>query len=169
MSRSKERELKKTKSRRTEGTFLALPLRVLSSVALANLSAYAAKLLFDVCSQYKYGKNGDLSAAWTLMQKRGWRSKDTLNKALKELCASGLIVLTRQGGLHRCSLYAVGWLSIDECDGKLDVTATTRPTNGWMEFEPKLQIKTSSTAIVPKSKKDLVLSTRGVPMGMQMG
>lgn len=166
MSRSKERELKRTKSRRTEGLFLAFPLRVLSSVSLANLSPYAAKLLFDICSQYKYGKNGDLSAAWTLMQKRGWRSKDTLNKALKELCASGLIVLTRQGGLHRCSLYAVGWLAIDHCDGKLDANPTTRPTNRWMDFEPMPQIRLSSTPSVPKSKKDSVLSTGNVPVGI---
>lgn len=150
MNRAKKIELKKMKSSRTEGQFLPFPTLMLRSAALAGLSAYAAKLLLDVCSQYKYCRNGDLSAAWTLMQKRGWRSKDTLNKALKELCASGLLVMTRQGGLHRCSLYAVGWLSIDECGGKHDAKPTARPTGGWMNLEPMPQIKSSSTLSVPK-------------------
>jgi hypothetical protein len=163
MSRSRERVVKRAKSDRGGGTFLPIPTRVLESVALANLSAYANKLLLDLCSQFKYGHNGDLSAAWTLMRKRGWKSKDTLNKALKELCASGLIVLTRQGGMHLCSLYALGWLAIDDCGGKISLRATARPLNDWMNFEPSLKIKVSSTPVVLKPVKTSILGTPDVP------
>jgi hypothetical protein len=29
--------------------------------------------------------------------------------------------MTRQGGLHKASLYALTWKEVNECDGKLDV------------------------------------------------
>jgi hypothetical protein len=150
MSRTRERTLKRAKSDRGGGTFLPIPTRVLVSLALATLSAYATKLLLDLCSQYRYGHNGDLCGAWTLMRVRGWKSKETLNNARKELLASGLIVLTRQGSLHKSSLFAVGWLAIDECGGKLDLKATSRPLNDWMDSEPPLKIKSTSTPSVPK-------------------
>lgn len=163
MSRSKESAKSRAERERGGGHFLPLPVHILKSVALAKLSSFAAKLLLDLCSQYRYGRNGDLCGAWTIMQPRGWNSKDTLNKARKELLASGLIVLTRQGSLHKSSLFAVGWLAIDECGGKLDCKATSRPVNGWMEFEPPLKINSPSTPTVLKAVKSPILSTPVVP------
>jgi hypothetical protein len=56
------------------------------------------------------------------MQKRGWKSKATLDKAIKELVKENLIILSRQGHFRkpfdRCSLYAITWKAIDECPGK---------------------------------------------------
>ena len=75
----------------------------------------------------------------------GWKSKDTLNKARQELVDGGLILLTRQGGLHRCSLYAVTFFAVDACDGKLDIGATRAPPGGWRKA---LQIKAASTPVV---------------------
>lgn len=108
--------------------FLNIPHSVLSSDAYKALDGWGAKLLLDVAGQYKGHNNGDLCAAWSIMQAKGWRSKGTLHRALNALLKDGLIQQTRQGGRNRCSLYAVTWRAIDECKGKLDVSATKAPS-----------------------------------------
>jgi hypothetical protein len=121
------------KGRRDTGWFFRMPVAVLDSPAYCGLSFKARALLFDLGAQYRGNNNGDLAAAWSVMKKRGWKSKDTLQRALLELLEVGMIELTRQGGLHCASLYAVTWLSIDECGGKLDVKSTAVPTNLWKQ------------------------------------
>lgn len=113
------------------GGFFALPHAVMASPAFRGLSAPAVKMLCDLGGQYRGANNGDLSAAWRIMQPKGWRSRDTLSRAIRELRDAGLIEQTRQGGLHRCSLYALTWLAIDECGGKLDVPATSVASGLW--------------------------------------
>jgi hypothetical protein len=54
-----------------------------------------------------------------------------VHKALAELLALGFIEQTRQGGKNQCSLYAVTWLAIDECNGKLYVKPTNVASNLW--------------------------------------
>lgn len=154
MSRSRERARKAAKEARGNAAFLPFRLDVLRSNALASLSPYASKLLLDIASQWSFGKNGDASIAFEkVMRTRGWRSKATLYKALKELVASGLIVQTRQGSLHKCSLYALGWLAIDECGGKLDVKSTTGPLDHWRNFTGQSENESSSTPPVPVVRK----------------
>lgn len=58
------------------------------------------------------------------MRKHGWRSKAALQRAIDELLQTGFIVRTRLGGRNRAALYAITWLSINECGGKLDVRPT---------------------------------------------
>ncbi|MGH8320467.1 MAG: hypothetical protein ACRESI_00785 [Gammaproteobacteria bacterium] len=65
------------------------------------------------------------------MSKRGWKSKDQLNKALRELLTAGWIMLTRQGGKNQCSLYGITFQAIDECKGKLEVPVTTTAPGWW--------------------------------------
>ena len=166
MSRGKERALKAAKEARGGGQFLPFRLDVLRSQALASLSPHAAKLLLDLASQWQLGRNGDASAAFeNVLRARGWRSKATLHKALKELRESGLIIQTRQGSLHQCSLYALGWLAIDECGGKLDMRATTKPINHWIGPIQLMKNKSSSTSPVPKPIKNGNLGTPRVPDG----
>jgi hypothetical protein len=57
------------------------------------------------------------------MRSRGWRSSATLNKTLRSLQRKGRPVVTRQGGRHRASLYALTFWGIDACGGKLDIAA----------------------------------------------
>lgn len=133
MSRHK-REI--AEAMRGGGEFLPIPTRVLRSKELANLSPHATKLLVDIASQWRLGRNGDSSIAFEkIMRPRGWRSKATLFKALRELCQSNLVILTRQGSLHKCSLYGLGFLAIDECDGKLDIKPTKRPPNHFKDWK----------------------------------
>lgn len=96
-----------------------------------TLASHSVRLLLELARQYNGFNNGDLCAAWRLMHPRGWRSREALHRALKELKEHGLILLTRQGGKHRANLYALTWEAIDECGGKLDVAATRTPPGDW--------------------------------------
>ncbi len=108
--------------RRKKGTFFSLPHEVMDHSDFLSLKPRAHKLLLDLGRQYNGYNNGDLCAAFSVMQKRGWTSNDQLQKAKKELLEKELLILTRQGGRRKNmpSLYALAWLNIDECGGKLD-------------------------------------------------
>lgn len=131
---SKKNRHKEHASKREAGGFVALPHAVLRSAELANLSAFALKALVDLLAQYRGDNNGDLCAAWKIMATRGWRSRDSLGKALGELREKDFIVTTRQGmagslaraGKRVATLYGVTFYEIDFCGGKLDVNAPTR-------------------------------------------
>lgn len=129
------RSRRKFKGRSNHAPFFMWPRDVANSDTYRSLSAKAVKLLNDLYFQFRGVNNGDLAAAWGIMQPRGWKSRDTLHKALCELLAVGMIEKTRQGGRNRCSLYAVTWLPIDECNGKLDVPATRTPSGLWRHLQ----------------------------------
>src|SRR4051812_11805852 len=90
--------------------FVALPHVVVRSPEFAKLSPFALKALIGLLGQYLGDNNGDLCAAWTVMSPLGWRSRDSLAKGLKELKAADFVVVTRKGGKHRATLYAVNFL-----------------------------------------------------------
>ena len=127
---------KSSQAKQESGGFAPLPFAVIRSQGFAHLSAHAVKLLIDLLGQYKGNNNGDLCAAWTIMQGRGWKSKDTLNKALKELKEGHWVEVTRQGGRHKATLYGLTFYAIDDCNGKLDVLSTSSPRGAWKKNEP---------------------------------
>ncbi len=134
------RSYAKAKGRRESGAFLALPYSVIEHKNFATLPAWATKLLLDLCAQLRFKRggdasNGDLSAAWSLMKKRGWRSKGTLYASIKELKERGLIIVSRQGDRNKTTLYAVTWLAVDECGGKLDIKPTRVAPGNWRHDE----------------------------------
>jgi hypothetical protein len=120
---------------RTGKGFSMLIHEYFTSSEYAELSPRAVKALIDIYTQFRGSNNGDLTAAWSVMAKRGWTSKDQLSKALRELLERGWLTVTRQGGFeggkHRPRLYAVTWLGIDYCDGKLDVQPHPAPSHAW--------------------------------------
>ncbi len=137
---NRARELKAIQDRREKGHFVPFPLVVLRSEAFARLSAKAVKLLIDLLSQYNgTSNNGDFCAAWTIMARKGWRSRDTLGKALHELEETEFVTRTRQGGKHLASLYGVTFFNIDYCGGKLDVSPTKTPSSAWHKGGKLLQ------------------------------
>lgn len=96
-----------------------------------KLGGWDVKLLLELTKQFNSYNNGDLSAVWSQFSKNGWNSKGTLDKSIKQLEKYGLIQRTRQGGRHKCNLYALTWREINDCKGKLDVAATNKPSNLW--------------------------------------
>lgn len=124
-------KLQKFRGRKESGTFLKVPTDVLKSLNFCSLSTKAKALVLDIGAKFNGYNNGDLAAPWSWMKERGWRSKDTLHRAIHELLAHGILELTRQGGLHGPSLYAFTWLAIDECKANLDITATHVASGKW--------------------------------------
>ncbi|GAB3366260.1 hypothetical protein GCM10027431_07970 [Lysobacter rhizosphaerae] len=137
-----ERKRRKFKGR-TSLPFIAIPREVLDSSEFGDLSPQATKLLMELSRQFRGNNNGDFSAAWKPLSERGWNSPGTLNRAKKELTETGFALVSRQGGKNRCSLYAMTWWAIDECNGKLDVAPTHAPLNLWKKTKPVVHIGTN--------------------------
>lgn len=142
----------RAKGRASNRPFLSLPRDVLYSPAWAAMTAHEARLLIDVAAAYRGANNGDLSATFSSMQRRGWVSKDTLAKALSGLLEKGFLTQTRQGGRNRCSLYAITWEPIHECGGKLDVKPSPVPLNTWREWQPQKFAAPTDGANCPVSR-----------------
>lgn len=111
--------------------FAGIPHHIMDCDNYQNIGAWETRLLLELARQYNGSNNGDLSAPWSQLKQRGWKSKGTLNKTIKNLLHWGLIELTRQGGKHQCSLYGLTWQNIDECNGKLEIAPTRTPSNRW--------------------------------------
>jgi len=121
----------RAKGRRESGRFIALPYSVLQHQSYISLSPRAVKLLLDFCSFYNGKNNGDFTTAWTVIEKRGWKSRDQVFKAQQELETKGFIIRTRQGGRNLCNLFAITFYAIDECSGMLEVPATNVAPGDW--------------------------------------
>jgi|AACY02.14.fsa_nt_gi hypothetical protein len=105
---------RRNQSGRYDEPFVGFPKSVLESNSLRDLSPHACKLLFEIARQYKGNNNGNLTAAWTILKSRGWRSKTTLYRCKKELLERGLIYMTRKGHYPSTTeLLAVTWFSLD--------------------------------------------------------
>ncbi|MBI3903744.1 MAG: hypothetical protein HY306_12520 [Nitrosomonadales bacterium] len=129
---------KNATEKRDGGAFITLPLSVLNGAAYLGLNAHARMLLFDLAAQYRGDNNGDLCAAWKLMHPRGWKSEETLGKAKRDLLEVGLIVETRKGARpNKCSLFALTWYALDDCGGKLDITAQSFPRGAYKLKDPR--------------------------------
>jgi hypothetical protein len=146
-----------------KASFAGIPRVVMECPDYINLSGSAIRLLVELAYSYKGGNNGDLCPAWTLMKERGFRSKATLTRVIKELVAAEMIMLTRQGQFirNKAGFYALTWASIDECSGKyLDESPTrTPPRNfslerlqGWprKSDQPVQKLYRKGTETVPK-------------------
>ena len=144
------RNRQKLKGRRNGSSFIMVPHRVLECTNYASLSPRAVKLLFDLYGQYKGSNNGDFTLAWSVMKEKGWNSKDQLNKARLELLEKGFIVQTRQGGKHRCSLFAVTFQPINECGGKLDINPTQTAYGWWKSGPPEIKSRPVFSTDVPR-------------------
>lgn len=121
------------KNRRNGRTFSSLPHHVQDSEMFVSLSSMATKLLINMFRDYKGNNNGDLSCALGILKKRGWKSDSHIRKARDELIEKGFIVRTRFGNNRRPHLYAVTWLGIDECDGKLEVKPQSTSLGFWKD------------------------------------
>lgn len=120
------------------GPYIQMPHRVFRSREMQYLQReypLAAVLLFQMMSQHNGSNNGDLAVAVVRDQ---WKSTHTLYRCVSQLMQLGWIIKTRHGQWgHKNSpaLYALAWLPIDECNGKLELAvSTTKPLDTWREF-----------------------------------
>lgn len=122
--------IEKAKGRRERGSFAQIPASVLQSAEFHGITGEAVRLLLALAAQYNGHNNGNLCAALSLAKQYGFRSGDTLARAIAGLLEAGLIIRTRegmfQGAGSKCALYAIAWKPIDACPGK---GLTVEPTN----------------------------------------
>ncbi|MFK5914049.1 MAG: hypothetical protein QM484_06725 [Woeseiaceae bacterium] len=131
------KSLSKIKGRKERGSFSRMPHQITNSENYRTLSVRAKALLYDTNARYNGKNNGDFDYTLKNMKKWGWSSNDTIARAKKELLEKGWIVLTRQGGRNKCNLYALTIWAIDNCKGKLDVSATNTAPASWKVYKPK--------------------------------
>lgn len=124
---AKRSRLKELIAEREPDHFYALPHMVVRSAEFQSLTPRATKLLFSLLAQFLGDNNGNLSAAWKVMKAIGWTSRDQLDKAIVELHAANFITVTKQGGKHKPTLYAVTFYAIHWCGGKLDLHPANWP------------------------------------------
>lgn len=126
------------KGRLDPGRFIQVPLSVLDSPAYKNLNAHSVKLLWDIAGQYAGMNNGRLLAGWKYMNEaRGWRSRDTLDRARAALLERNLIFRTRQGRMPNVSSwYACTWWPLDH-DTDMDVGPQSLPRGEYNRWNPE--------------------------------
>ena len=170
------RSYAKAKGRSEGGRFVQLPHRCLEHENFTRLTPKAIKLFIDLLLQYNGRNNGDLTTAFTIMKKRGWKSKETLRLAIDELLHFGWIILTRIGGLNRNpNLYALTIHAIDECKGKLDVKPTVTAPGNWKQsvddWIKPANYRERETRRKNKSlvQKPYLISTGTVPIEAKIG
>jgi hypothetical protein len=133
------------------GLYSAIPHAVLDSVAFMGATHPAKALLFDLMRQHSGGNNGHLQLSFGWLEKRGWKSRDVIQRAKSELITRSLIIQSRQGGLNiGASRYAVTWLSISNFIG-LDIAARNYPLGAWA-FMDKLPMNGNKNAVPPNGK-----------------
>lgn len=113
-------------------SYAGIPRAVMDHPDYQGLTGTAAKLLLELARQFRGSNNGDLTVAWEVVRKRGFRSKATVQRARDELLGADLIRCTRQGRFLNpggvCALYALAWLPVHECPkARLEHAPTTKP------------------------------------------
>lgn len=152
MSRLKFKNIKITEP------FCAIFRSVFESPAFTSLSPYACKLLLELVGQYKGDNNGDLTVAWSVVSKRGWRSRTTLWRCKAELIAAGFVYVTRKGHMpSTCELLALTWFPLD-VSPKFDPEALAC-------FKPKAYRVNTPLPMPPvEVKTDWTLPSGGKPL-----
>lgn len=126
------------------GRFTALPHAVIHSVQFRALGYAARALLIDLAVQYNQRNNGKLVCCKKYLQPLGWTSNDTINRALRELKASGLLIQTRQGmmpPMSRAAWFAIGWFGLDVTND-LDIEPKHYQRCKLIPFKPLIKINT---------------------------
>lgn len=128
------RNITRAKGRAKTHTFVQFPHRLIGSPRFNALSAIAKESLLFLASQYNGHNNGDLTIAFKVAKAAGLRSNSSLRRGTLESVEAGFALQTRQGGRNRCSLFALTWFPIDDCNGKLDVSATRVAPIDWAKL-----------------------------------
>lgn len=142
-------QIEKAKGRKDKGSFAMIPASVLLSPEFHGITGQAVRLLLALAAQYNGHNNGNLCAASSVAKLYGFRSGDTLARAITGLLEAGLIIRTRdglfQGAGSKCALYALAWKAIDACPGK---GLTVEPTNA----PPRLFIPAGKSSALSENR-----------------
>ena len=138
--------------------FTGIVRSVFDSPAFIGLSPHACKLLLELAGQYRGNNNGNLSVAWSVVSKRGWKSRTTLWRCKSELIEAGFAFVTRKGHMpSTCELLALTWFPLD-VSPKFDPEALAC-------FKPKAYLDNTPLPALPsfKTKPDWTQPNGGRP------
>ncbi len=77
-------------------------------------SVFESPAFVELAAQYRGDNNGNLTVAWSVVSKRGWRSRTTLWRCKAELIEAGFVYVTRKGHMpSTCELLALTWFPLD--------------------------------------------------------
>lgn len=139
------------------GPYSAIPHSVLDSTAFKGASQPAKALLFDLMRQHNGKNNGHKHLSFSWLARRGWKSRDVIQRARAELIERGLVIQTRQGGLNiGASRYAVTWLHITNFVG-LEIESKDYHPGAW-SFMDALPIAKKNASTSPPNGKDNTVS-----------
>lgn len=132
----------------------AIEKRVIDSAAFADLSFSARAVLLLLARNLEKDRNGHVQLSETQAEANGINRK-TLRRALKDLLAHQLAVMTWRGGKVQgnCNKYALTWMPIKERKG---INADGFNLDAWRGWTPQ----TRNTAL-PKCPID---SAENVPL-----
>jgi hypothetical protein len=147
------KSFKRSKEKRDGDRYIALPHVVTDSPSYRQLGYAARALLIDIARQYTGSNNGRLVACTKYLRPMGWKSNDTVSRALGELKDAGLLIETRMGMRpNRAAWFALGWYALDAADG-LDIDAKAYRT-GQYKLAPLIPtIGVSGPRIAPIAGK----------------
>ena len=132
----------------TKEPYAAIEHRVIESPAFAALRPSAVLLLLLMARQLTKDNNGHLHAAFKWCKKYGIGSEHTLQSAIAQLIAHGMIYRTRSHGANGAwARYAVTWLPIKKRDELF--LAGFKPC-GWRDWKP-LEKKTTPQKVQDQS------------------
>lgn len=118
MANGRNKTGRRIDTQRDPGGFVALPWSVLDCPAYAALSHPARALLLEFARQLGRDNNGRLLGSASYLEPRGWKSRDVITRAKRELLAAEFIFETVKGQRpNRAGWYAVTWRTLDRHPG----------------------------------------------------
>ncbi len=113
------------------GSYAAVPHKLLDSAAFIGATDRAKSLLFALLRQHNGSNNGRLHLVESWLAKHGWPSGSSNRKARNELIERALIVQTARGGLNAgANWFALTWLPITNYVG-LEISAASFHQGAW--------------------------------------
>lgn len=132
-----------------EGSYFALPHKIINSVAYMGASHLARSLLSELLVQHNGANNGHLQLTTTWLKRRGWSSAGQIAKGRDLLIERKLIVRTRLGGLNAgADHFALTWLPITNFVG-LDIRQNDYQKGDWSLLEPLPSIGSKGRPAIP--------------------
>lgn len=114
--------------------FIAIEHRIFDSQAFVELKPTAKVALFAIARQLRKDNNGHLQATASWFHRYGIGSEHTVQQAIGQLIAHGLIYRTRSHGANgQWAKYALTWLPIPKKDG---LFLAGFVANAWRDWHP---------------------------------
>lgn len=127
---------RRSKGKRSDGQFLALPYAVLKSEAWRSLSGAAVKVLFELHTRFNGSNNGRVRLSMNEAVAALGIGKGTAQRAFCELQDKGFIALTTAGNWYhrRAHEWRLTMKPVDGPKGRIP------PTNEWKDWREKTEV-----------------------------